>query len=105
MRKTLFTFLFLSFFLFSCEEDIIYLGEFELQYSLNCILRSDRDTQYATLKRSYHPDEVNPDTDIQNAIIKLHLSDTTLLFKDSVFADNHQDHSENCFFYFVKNLD
>jgi len=104
MRSTLFIFLFLSLFLVSCEEDIIYLGEFELQYSLNCILRSDRDTQYATLKRSYHPDEVNPDTDIQNAIIKLHLSDTTFTFKDSVLSDNTSGTQKISYFYFIKNF-
>lgn len=79
----------------SCEDDINYMGEFEVQYSLNCVLRSDRTQHYATIKRSYDPNDLESDKNIQNAVIKLLLPDTTLYFEDSV--------SMNSSFYVLKN--
>lgn len=89
--------------MFSCEENISYLGIFEPQYSLNCVLRSDKDIQFATLKRSYPPGERISNTDVQGAIIRLILSDTTLLFKDSVLADNAAENSAVSCFYYLDN--
>jgi len=79
----------------SCEDDINYMGEFEIQYSLNCILRGDRTEHYATIKRSYAPDDQLSDKNVQNAVIRLILPDTTLYFEDSVSINNS--------FYVLKN--
>ena len=72
----------------SCEENISYVGEFEQQYSLNCILRSDKEIQYATIKRSFPTGENVQDTDVRDAIIRLILPDTTLQFKDSLLSED-----------------
>jgi len=103
LRKSLYTLIFISFILFSCEENISYLGKFEQQYSLNCILRSDKDIQFATLKMSYPPGETLPNTDVKGAIIKLILPDTTLFFKDSVLADNTTGIPPVKSFYYLEN--
>jgi len=71
------------------------MGEFEIQYSLNCILRGDRTEHYATIKRSYAPDDQLSDKNVQNAVIRLILPDTTLYFEDSVSINNS--------FYVLKN--
>lgn len=95
--------MFLSFIQYSCEEDVSYLGKFEPQYSLNCILRSDKDIQVATLKMSYPPGEKIPTSDVQGAAIKLFLPDTTLLFMDSVLTNIDPDISTVTSFYYLDN--
>jgi hypothetical protein len=79
------------------------LGKFEQQYSLNCILRSDKDIQFATIKRSYPPGEENLNSDVQNAIIRLILPDTTLIFKDSVLSNPALESSSVNSFYYLDN--
>ncbi len=103
MIKKFYILLFLAFLQFSCEENISYLGKFEQQYSLNCILRSDKDIQFATIKRSYPPGEENQNSDVRNAIIKLILPDTTLIFKDSVLSDPIPENSPVNSFYYIEN--
>lgn len=85
----------LTLLFYTCEENINYLGEFKTQYSLNCILRNDRTVHYATIKRSYNPNDLASDKNVQNATIRLLLPDTTLYFEDSVEINNS--------FYFLKN--
>jgi len=99
--KNLLIILFITTFLLcSCEENISYLGKFDKQYSLNCILRNDKDIQFATIKSSYPPNEENPVTDVRDAIIRLILPDTTLFFKDSVLSETPQNiQSLNSFYY------
>ncbi len=70
----------------SCENSIDYIGDFSQQYSLNCVLRSDKNVQYATIKRSYPPESDASQTDIQNAVVSLILPDTTLFFRDSILS-------------------
>ena len=103
MTKTLYILIFLAFLLYSCEENISYLGKFEQQYSLNCILRSDKDIQFATIKRSYPPGGENLNSDVQNAIIRLILPDTTLIFKDSVLSEPAPENSQVSSFYYLDN--
>lgn len=89
--------------LLSCEENISYLGQFKQQYSLNCVLRSDRDIQIASILRSYAPGEINPVIDVRGAEIKLILPDTTLEFKDSILASGNSGTSKIGSFYYLKN--
>jgi hypothetical protein len=103
LRKVLSLLAILSIFLCSCEENISYLGEFEQQYSLNCILRSDKDIQLATIKKSYPPGQENQNSDVQNAIIRLILPDTTLIFKDSVLTEPYPENSSVNSFYYIDN--
>jgi hypothetical protein len=79
------------------------LGKFEQEYSLNCILRSDKDIQFATIKRSYPPGVENQDTDVRNALIRLILPDTTLIFKDSVLSVVARENSPVNSFYYLDN--
>ena len=97
MRKILYITI-VSLSLLSCEENVSYLGNFKQQYSLNCVLRSDQDTQFATIKENYGPAEEYPIRDVQDAIVKLILPDTTLIFKDSFLADAEPP-SVNLFYY------
>lgn len=103
MKKTLYILIFPAFLLCSCEENISYLGKFEQEYSLNCILRSDKDVQFATIKRSYPPGEENQNSDVRNAIIRLILPDTTLIFKDSVLSEPPPENSPLNSFYYIDN--
>jgi len=93
----------ISIFQISCEENISYLGKFKQQYSLNCILRSDKDIQFATIKSNYAPGEDNLGTDIENATIRLMLPDTTLQFKDSVLSNASSEVSSVNSFYYLDN--
>ena len=103
MKLSLYILTLLSIFLCSCEENISYFGEFDQQYSLNCILRGDKDIQIATIKRSYPPGEENLNSDVRDAMIKLILPDTTLLFKDSVLAEPDPKNSSVNYFYYLDN--
>jgi len=53
---------------------------------------------------SYPPGEKISNTDVQGAIIKLILPDTTFFFKDSVFADNAAGISPVNSFYYLENF-
>jgi hypothetical protein len=75
-----------SLLLLSCDENVSYLGNFRQQYSLNCILRSDQETHFATIKENYPPGGEYAIRDVQNAIVKLILPDGALTFKDSSLA-------------------
>ncbi len=90
-------------FSLSCEENISYLGDFAPKYSLNCILRADKEIQYATIKKSYAAGEDNQDTNIQNAIIRLILPDTTFQFKDSIISEVPTNASSVRSFYYLDN--
>ena len=59
--------------------------------------------QFATIKKSYPPGEENQSSDIQNAIIRLILPDTTLIFKDSVLSESHTGNSSVNSFYYLDN--
>lgn len=87
-----------SLLLLSCEENVSYLGNFKQQYSLNCVLRSDQETHFATIKENYAPAEEYAIRDVENAIVKLILPDRTLIFKDSSLADA-QPPFVNSFYY------
>jgi hypothetical protein len=88
----------------SCDNTVSYIGEFEQQYSLNCILRSDKSTQIVTIKRSYSPNEDPNNSDIQNAIVKLTFRDSTYIFKDSLLAETHYAYPAVKYFYYLDDI-
>ncbi len=91
-----------SFLQISCDNSIDYIGDFNQQYSLNCVLRSDKDVQYATIKRSYPPGNEFNQANVQDAEIKLILPDTTLFFRDTVISNQLNTHVS--YVYYLKNF-
>jgi hypothetical protein len=101
--KTKLTVLFIFFLLqLSCDNSIDYIGDFSQQYSLNCVLRSDKNVQYATIKRSYPPESAAAQTDIQNAVVSLILPDTTFFFRDSILSGESSGNVGS--FYYINNF-
>lgn len=86
----------------SCDNSVNYIADFKEQYALNCVLRSDKDVQFATLKRSYPPGAQSAAADVQNALVRLLLPDTTMTFSDSVVSDN--PNSAVNYVYYLKNF-
>ena len=98
MRKFVLIFFAVSLLQISCDNSVNYIADFSEQYSLNCVLRSDKNIQFATIKRSYPHGTQTADTDVRNALVRLVLPDTTLTFSDTVISDR-PDSPVNYVFY------
>jgi hypothetical protein len=102
MKKILPFSLFFFIIQLSCDNSIEYMGEFSQRYSLNCVLRSDKNVQYATINRSYPPGSASTNTNVRDAVVSLILPDTTLLFRDSILSAEVSGNVSS--FYYLKNF-
>jgi hypothetical protein len=80
--------IFISVFLISCEEGFNPYGEYVEKYAFTCILKSDENSQAATLFRSYRPDGFDPytyttDPSVKGADIRVWYNDSVFVFRDT----------------------
>lgn len=106
--------IFVGFIFISCEEDFNPYGDYVEKYAFTCILKSDENSQTATLFRSYRPEGFDPytyteDPSVKGADIRVLYNDSVFIFKDSSVArtDTSQYKTPFSFYYndnfFVRN--
>jgi len=87
--RFLLSILFLSIIAISCEENFDPFGDYKEKYVLTCLLDGNSDYQVATLSRSYFTGSFSPydnttDPALEGAEIRVWISDSVYLFKDSI---------------------
>ncbi len=91
INKYLYLITFITLISISCDDSIDPFGEFQDNYALTCILKSDTTFQIATLSHNYRGDGFDPfgntdDPSIIGADIRVWLGDSVYVFRDTSVA-------------------
>jgi len=97
--------IFISVFLISCEEDFNPYGEYVEKYAFTCILKSNENSQTATLFRSYRPDGFDPytyttDPSVKGADIRVWYNDSVFVFRDTSITRTDTSRYKTLFSYY-----
>lgn len=88
IKRITLVFIISSLFFISCEESFDPYGDYVEKFAFTCILKSDENSQTATLSRSYRPDGFDPYTNttdpaVTGADIRIWYNDSVFVFRDT----------------------
>lgn len=106
--RFLISILFLSIIAISCEENFDPFGDYKEKYVLTCLLDGNSDYQVATLSRSYFTGSFSPydnttDPALEGAEIRVWISDSVYLFKDSTIERTDTSRYKTPFKFYYTN--
>ncbi|MCZ6702872.1 MAG: hypothetical protein O6940_07500 [Ignavibacteria bacterium] len=107
-NKFLYLIIFIALIAISCDDGFDPFGEFQDNYALTCILKSDTTFQSATLSHNYRGDGFDPygntdDPSIIGADIRVWLGDSVYIFRDTSVARIDTSRYTTSFYFYYNN--
>jgi len=108
--KLLITLSILILISFSCDDNFNPFGDYKEKYILTCLLDGNSDFQVATLSKSYFTGTFNPydntmDPSLESAEIRIWLSDSVYLLRDSTIERQDSSRYKTSFkFYYTEQV-
>jgi hypothetical protein len=108
INKFLIQIIFIALISISCNDSFDPFGEFQDNYALTCILKSDTTFQAATLSHNYRGDGFDPfgntdDPSIIGADIRVWLGDSVYVFRDTSVARIDTSRYTTPFYFYYNN--